>query len=221
MNNIKIMIVDDHAIVRDGLKMIFETMDTVEVIGEASNGKEALDILYEEEVIKPDVLLLDLKMPVMNGIEFLREARQQEYQVPTVVLTTIEDQDKIQEAMMLGAKGYLLKDTSRDVLLRSIESAARGEMLLTEAITQKLFDPKEPMSAHAPKQIKEDFSLTERELLILQCVARGDTNRSIAIDLGLSERTIKAHLTSTYAKMQVNSRSEAVAKALANGIIVV
>ncbi len=213
MQDYNIMLVDDHAIVRDGLKMIFETTDSYKVVAEAENGKRALELL---KTVNPDLILLDLMMPEMNGIEFLEEIVDKLQKLPVVVLTTINESDRIQKAIQLGAKGYLLKDASRDVLLRTVEAAIRGEMLLTEQISHQLL---KPLSEANYKGSVEDFGLTEREIFILQTVARGDTSRSIAIEMGISERTVKAHLTNIYAKMEVSSRSEAVAKALTNRII--
>lgn len=132
-----------------------------------------------------------------------------------MVLTTMDDDEKIKKAISLGAKSYLMKDTSRETLLRTIDAALHDEMLLTADVTEKLLTGSLAQSAKPT----EDFRLTEREIYILSCVARGDTNKSIALELEISERTVKAHLTNIYQKMDVSSRSEATAKALGHGVI--
>ncbi len=209
---IKILLVDDHEIVRTGLKMLLETTETYEVVCQAENGQEALKSLKSHDV---DLILLDLKMPVMDGLTFLATYKEEKERVPVVVLTTMDDDEKIKKAISLGAKSYLMKDTSRETLLRTIDAALHDEMLLTADVTEKLLAGSLPQSAKPT----EDFQLTEREIYILSCVARGDTNKSIALELEISERTVKAHLTNIYQKMDVASRSEATAKALGHGII--
>ncbi|MBS7527870.1 response regulator transcription factor [Fusibacter paucivorans] len=210
---VRVMLVDDHEIVRMGLKMLLETLDNYEVVCEAENGQEALNCLAKQSI---DLILLDLKMPVMDGLSFLDAYQSSDHRVPVVILTTLDDQEKIKKGIALGAKSYMLKDASRDTLLRTLEAALKDEMLLTSDVSKKL------LASEAPPEMTEnveDFGLTERELFILGCVAKGETNKSISIDLGISERTVKAHLTNLYAKMSVTSRSEAVAKALANRLI--
>lgn len=209
----KIMIVDDHSIVREGLKMIFETQDTYEICGEAANGEEALTLLKQ---LDPDLILLDMKMPQMDGITFLRQFVKQEITIPVVVLTTLKDMNLIQEAMALGAKGYLLKDAKREQLFATVKEALNGSILLQSEIGQLLFSSQNPNNIKGKVQ---DYGLTEREIMILKEVAQGDTSRKIALNMGISERTVKAHLTNIYVKMGVASRSEAVALALANHVI--
>ncbi len=212
MEKVKVLLVDDHAIVREGMKMIFETFNSFEIIGEASDGLDALSVLTK---LNPDIILLDIAMPKMDGITFLKALKDRKMNIPVVVLTTMDEQEKIKEAIRSGAKSYLLKDASRDVLKRTVEAALNNEMLLTTNIQGKLLNSIDSDDSSS----YEDFGLTERELYILTEVAQGETNKSIAIDLNVSERTVKAHLTNLYAKMDVASRSEAVAKALANKII--
>lgn len=213
MEKKRILVVDDHLVVREGLKLIFETEENYEVIGEAENGDKALVLI---EQLKPDVVLMDLNMPKMSGIEVIKALKEKNNPVPIIVLTTYNDNNLIMEALSLGAKGYLLKDTTRQELIRTVESAIRGEILLRPEISNSIFSSKKE-----PEQSNSSFNtaFTERELFILQAIARGCTSKEIAFDMDISERTVKAHLTNIYSKLKVESRSEAVAKAIEKGII--
>lgn len=205
--------VDDHFVVREGLKLIFELEDEYEVVGEAENGEQALLLIDE---LKPDVILMDLSMPKMSGLDVLKALKEKENSIPIIILTTYNEDNLIKEGLSLGAKGYLLKDTTREELIRTVESAFRGELLLQPEVSKVLFNVKKKEST-----INTSFnaSITERELFILQSIARGCKSKEIAFDMGISERTVKAHLTNIYSKLQVSSRSEAVAKAIEKGII--
>lgn len=213
MNKRRILVVDDHLVVREGLKLIFETEENYEVIGEAENGEKALILI---DKLKLDVILMDLSMPKMNGIEVLKVLNQKNNLVPVIILTTYDDDKLIKEGLSLGAKGYLLKDTNRENLIRTVEAAIRGELLLQPEISTSLFNSK---SETKQKHNSFDISISERELFILQAIARGCTSKEIAFDMGISERTVKAHLTNIYSKLKVESRSEAVAVAIEKGII--
>lgn len=217
MNPYKVLIVDDHSIVREGLKMILETDERFVVIGEAENGKVALTLIEE---LAPDVILMDLNMPVMSGLEAMKTLKEKQVQTPIIILTTYNEDDLMVNGLALGAKSYLLKDTSRDHLIRTIESAIRGEALLQMDILEKVLAAKERSEQNPGKAANPGTSiLTERETLILQLVARGYRSKEIGFDVGISERTVKAHLTNIYNKLGVDSRSQAVAIALEQGII--
>lgn len=213
MNKRRILVVDDHLIVREGLKLIFETEENYEVVGEAENGDKAL-LLIEE--LKPDVVLMDLNMPKRSGIEAIRALKEKSNPVAVVILTTFNDDYLIREGLSLGEKGYILKDSTREELIRTVEAAIRGEILLQPEISRSIFG--------VAKEQKQSSNLlntliTERELFVLQSVARGCTSKEIAYEMGISERTVKAHLTNIYSKLKVESRSEAVAVAIEQGII--
>lgn len=208
------MLVDDHLVVREGLKLILETSESYQVIGEAGNGQEALKLL---EKLQPDVILMDLNMPVMDGLDTMKMLKKQGHTVPIIILTTYNEDELMINGLALGAKGYLLKDTSRDNLFRSIESALRGETLLSAEIMERVIATKTNIDLNVQK---EDVSvLSSKETYILQSVARGFKSKEIAHELDIGERTVKAHLTNIYNKLGVDSRSQAVAVALNRGII--
>lgn len=215
MNTIKVLIIDDHLLVRDGLKLIVETNKRFVIIGEAENGKLGLQLIDE---LKPDVILLDLNMPVMSGMEVMKVLSNNHCDIPVVILTTYNEDDLMINALALGAKGYLLKDTSRTQLFRTIESAFLGETLLQSDVLLKVLAVKERNKLSETKEMKYAV-LTDKEKIILQLVARGYKSKEIAYDMGVTERTIKAYLTSIYSKLGVESRSQAVAIAMERGII--
>lgn len=213
MNKRRILVVDDHLIVREGLKLIFETEENYEVVGEAENGDKALMLI---EQLKPDIVLMDLNMPKRSGLEAIKTLKEKNNPVPVVILTTFNDEYLIKEGLYLGAKGYLLKDSTREELIRTVEAAVRGELLLQPEISKSVFghDNQQNQNSNSLKT-----SITERELFVLRAITRGCTSKEIAFDMGISERTVKAHLTNIYGKLNVDSRSEAVAVAIEQGII--
>ncbi len=209
----KVLIVDDHWLVREGLKLILETDDRFQVVGEAENGEIALELAA---VAQPDIVLLDLNMPVLSGLETLKRMKAQYPAIPVIILTTYNEDERMLESLMNGAKGYLLKDTSREHLIRTIDSALRGETLLQPEITERVFrlHARETYQAGTDAQL-----LTDKETQILRAVARGFRSKEIAGDIGISERTVKAHLTNIYNKLGVDSRSQAVALAIEKGLL--
>lgn len=207
----KVLIVDDHLVVREGLKLILETNDLFQVIGEANNGKMALEIIGN---LQPDIILLDLNMPVMSGLETLKVMNEQAIQIPVIILTTYNEDNLMVKGIELGAKGFLLKDTSREDIFRTLESAIRGETLLQPDVMEKILKYKKEKS----NRFSQRLSLTDKELFILQAVAKGFKSKEIAFDMGIAERTVKAHLTNIYNKLGVNSRAEAVAVAIDQGL---
>lgn len=213
MSKSRILIVDDHFVVREGLKLIFETEEDYEVVGEAEDGEKALMLVDE---VKPDIILLDLSMPKMNGLEVIKKLNERNNSIPIIILTTYNEDNLIKEGLSLGAKGYLLKDTTREELIRTVQSAVRGEILLQPEVSKSLFNSQKKVN-----KITTSFSneITERELVILQAIAHGCKSKEIAFDMGISERTVKAHLTNIYSKLKVESRSEAAAVAIEQGII--
>ncbi|RIX52439.1 DNA-binding response regulator [Paenibacillus nanensis] len=209
----QILIVDDHLLVREGLRLIIESNDAYQIAGEAENGEEALRLVDQ---LQPDLILMDLNMPVMTGLETMKRLRDKKIEIPVVILTTYNEDDYMMQGLALGAKGYLLKDASRATLFHTLESALRGETLLQPDVVEKVF-----ASRQAPVQASKSGlpDLSEKEKLVLQAAARGYRSKEIAFDLGISERTVKAHLTSIYNKLGVDSRPGAVAMAIEHGLI--
>ncbi len=211
MNPIRVLITDDHAIVREGLRLILETVEGVDVVGEARDGAECLRRVAE---LAPDVVLMDLQMPGMDGITAIGHLRRDFPAVAIVILTTFNEDALMVQGLQAGARGYLLKDTDCATLLATIQAAARGETLLKpEILSRVLAAPLKP----APATPTVAFALTERELEVLRAAARGERNKEIAHALGITERTVKAHLASIFNKLGVDSRAAAVAIAAQQG----
>ena len=208
-----VLIVDDHFVVREGLKLIIETSDSFQIIGEAANGEEALSFIEKKE---PDVILMDLNMPKMSGLETIEALNKKQNHTPIIILTTYNEDELMLKGIELGAKGYLLKDTDRENLFRTLEAAIRGEILLQPNIMEKIVKYKRK-EVYADKV--EGNNLTEKELFVLKAIARGYKNKEIAFDMGIAERTVKAYLTNIYNKLGVNSRSEAVAVSIERKLI--
>lgn len=211
---IRVLITDDHLIVREGLRLILETVEGIEIAGEASDGAECLALVPE---CKPDVILMDLQMPRMDGITAIGHLRSEYPEIAIVILTTYNEDDLMIRGLQAGARGYLLKDTSRENLLDTIQAAAKGETLLKPEILARVLAAR-PVSVPGPVH-PVDSTLTERELEVLQSAARGERNKEIAYKLGITERTVKAHLASIYQKFNVDSRAAAVAVAAQKGLL--
>lgn len=207
----KIIIADDHLIIRQGLRLILETEDDLQLIGEASDGAEALSLCAE---LHPEVVLMDLRMPGMDGITAIEKLRQSQPEIAVVILTTFNENELMLRGLRAGAKGFLLKDTDRGTLFDAIRAAARGETLLKPEIMSRLLQ-----AASAPAASTNPFNLTEREKEVLAAVALGERSKEIAVKLSITERTVKAHLASIYQKMGVDSRAGAIAVAAQNGLL--
>jgi NarL family two-component system response regulator YdfI len=209
---IKLLIADDHLIIRQGLRLILETETDFELIGEASDGAEALSLCKK---LKPDVVLMDLRMPNMDGLTAIEKLRVEQPEVAVVILTTFNEDDLMLRGLQAGAHGYLLKDTDRNTLFNTIRAAARGETLLKPEIMARVLSQKNTTKIES----HEPINLTDRELEVLEAVARGERSKEIASHLGISERTIKAHLASIYSKLGVDSRAAAIAVAAQKGLL--
>ena len=211
---IRVLITDDHLVVREGLHLILETADDIEVVGEAVDGAECLQLTPE---LNPDLILMDLQMPRMDGITAIEHLRKDFPEIAIVILTTYNEDDLMLRALQAGARGYLLKDSSRENLLDTIHAAARGETLLKPEIMSRMLALQ---SAPKPDTTSQtDSPLTEREHEVLQSIARGERNKEIAHHLGITERTVKAHLQSIYQKFNVDSRAAAVAVGAQKGLL--
>ncbi len=201
MERIAVLIVDDHPVVRRGLRTFLELQDDIEVVGEASDGEEAVERVRD---LLPDVALVDLVMPRLDGIEAIRRIRALSPSTRVIVLTSFADDDKVFPAVKAGAAGYLLKDVEPDALLQAILKVSRGEALLHPAIAAKLMAELSDQDQRPP-----DAALTERELDVLRLLAKGRANKEIASDLFISEKTVKTHVSNILAKLHLADRTQA------------
>lgn len=218
---IRVVIVDDHQIVRDGLRLILQIEGKdMEMVGDAADGATALRLIEEA---KPDVVLMDLRMPGMDGLETIAQIRQCWPRIAIVILTTYNEDDLMLRGLRAGACGYLLKDVNRETLLHSIRRAARGETLLQPEVFARLLSLTQPsLSADTAAERTKKAALpdlTERERSILLGVARGERSKEIATRLGITAATVAAHLTNIYAKLGADSRASAVALAFQRGLL--
>jgi NarL family two-component system response regulator LiaR len=209
---IRVLVADDHAIVRKGICALLATESGIEVIGEAQNGREAV---AEAQRLRPDVILMDLVMPGMDGLEATHSIRTNQPEVRILVLTSFASDDKVFPAIRAGALGYLLKDSGPDELVQAIQQVYRGESSLHPTIARRLLrelaEPAEP----GPEVV----SLTERETEVLHMVARGWSNRQIAERLAISEATVRTHVSNILAKLNLSSRTQAALYALREGLV--
>ncbi|RPI32329.1 MAG: DNA-binding response regulator [Chloroflexota bacterium] len=211
---IRILIADDHLIIRQGLRLILETEEGFELAGEAADGTEVLKLCAE---CNPEVVLMDLRMPKMDGLAAIERLKIERPEIAVVILTTFNEDDLMVRGLRLGAKGYLLKDTSREALFETIRAAARGETLLKPELMARLMA--RVNEAAVPAESPSGLDLTYRELEVLKGVAQGERSKEIAARLSISERTVKAHLASIYNKLGVDSRAAAIAVAAQRGML--
>jgi len=209
---IRILIADDHLIIRQGLRLILETEDGFELVGEASDGAEALRLCRE---LHPQVVLMDLRMPGVDGLTAIEHLQAEMPEIAVVILTTFNEDSLMLRGLRAGARGYLLKDVDRQTLFASIRAAVRGELLLKPDVVNRLLARVE--TSPRKDAAAEVLELTEREREVLSAVARGERSKEIALHLGISERTVKAHLASIYNKLGVDSRAAAITAAVQRG----
>jgi len=212
MEVIRVLIVDDHEVVRDGLSTMLERQSDLAVVGEAKNGLEAVEKASE---LKPDIILMDLRMPELDGVEAMRRIRAENAEVKFIVLTTYDSDEYIFDAIEAGAKGYLLKDASREDLFQAVRAVHRGESLIQPGVAARVLD----RFAQLSRQASETEILSEREVEVLQLIARGAANKMIAAELSISESTVKIRVANIFHKLDVSGRTDAVTQALQRGII--
>jgi DNA-binding NarL/FixJ family response regulator len=209
----KVIICDDQAIIRDGLEMLLKLEKDIEVLGQAQDGAEAVDMVKKAQ---PDLVLMDLKMPGLNGIEATRQIRSHYPQVKVLVLTTYDDDEWVFDAIRAGASGYLLKDTPREEVIKAVKGTAAGKTFVDPAVAGKL------LHQVADKQVQPSTlltdKLTEREVDVLRLVARGFNNADIAERLHLSEGTVRNHVSAIFAKLEVADRTQAAVIAIQHGL---
>ena len=212
MEPIRVLIADDHALFRSGLRALLSLSSGIQVVGEASTGEEAV---LKCETLKPDVILMDIQMPGLNGIEATRRIAQSNPDIGIIVVTMFEDDDSVFSAMRAGARGYILKEADEEEVLRAIRAVARGEAVFGPAIAKRLMR----FFSRSPQASAPIFSeLTEREREILDLIARGENNAEIAQRLVLSPHTVRNHISSIFSKLQVADRAEAIIRARDAGL---
>jgi two-component system, NarL family, response regulator LiaR len=197
---IRVLIVDDHAVVREGLRAFLELQDRMEVIGEAGDGREAIE---EAERLRPDVILMDLVMPRLDGVEAMRELHEQVPAARVIVLTSFLDDKRLVPALRAGAAGYLLKNVEPQELARAIRLADAGEAMIDPAVAARLVDALVEVGGD------EGPKLTRREQEVLELIGRGLANKRIALELGIAEKTVKTHVSHVLAKLGVSDRTQA------------
>jgi len=207
MDKIKILMADDHPVVRAGIRGMLETQPDFEVIAEAENGQEALDQVVK---LKPDVVLMDLRMPEMDGVEAIGKIKESHPEIHIMVLTTYDTDADIVRAVEAGATGYLLKDAPREELFRAVRGTAKGETVLASVVAARLMGKVRDHGEQA---------LSAREIDVLMLVARGASNQDVAGKLHVSTATVKSHLIQIYQKLGVSDRTAAVTTAIEHGII--
>lgn len=209
----RVVICDDQSIVRDGLEMLLKLEPDMEVVGTAGDGATAVDIVAEK---KPDMVLMDLKMPVMNGVEATRRIRAQYPDIKVLVLTTYADDEWVFDAIQAGASGYLLKDTPRDEVIKAIRGTSEGKTYVDPSVAGKVL--RQASSRHAQPATNITAELTEREIEVLRLIARGLSNKDISEKLFLSEGTIRNHVSAILAKLGVADRTQAAVIAIQHGL---
>jgi DNA-binding NarL/FixJ family response regulator len=209
---IKILIADDHPVVREGLIAMLSREADFQVVGEAKDGLEALN---KSKELSPDVVLMDLRMPEMDGVEAMRQIRSAMPDIKFIILTTYSDDDYIFSGIEAGARAYLLKDAPREDLFKAIRSVSRGESLIQPVVASKLLDRFSQLSRRTPS----GDELSERELEVLCLMAKGAANKEISAELSIAQSTVKTHITNIFQKLGVNDRTEAVTQALKKGLI--
>ena len=209
---IKIIIADDHPVVREGLSAMLAREEDILVVAEAKDGREAVKMASKHS---PDIVLMDLRMPEMDGVEAIRHLKEQNPEIQVIILTTYDDDEDIFRGIEAGARAYLLKDAPREELFKAIRAVSRGESLIDPSITGRVLDRLTKLS----QQVQTPEILSDRELEVLTLIARGTSNKEIADTLTISESTVKTHIQSIFHKLEVNDRTEAVTEALKRGII--
>jgi NarL family two-component system response regulator YdfI len=218
---IHIVVADDHLVVREGLRFMLEEADEGFVlVGDAGDGATALDVVGK---VQPDVVLMDLRMPGMDGLEAIQRIRAAWPQIAVLILTTYNEDDLMIRGLQVGACGYLLKDTDRATLFRAIRAAARSEMVVHPDVMARILSHAAHGISSSPvsstNTTRRETDLTEREMEVLESLVRGERNKEIARRLSVTERTVRAHLSTIYMKLNVDSRAQAVVVAMERGLV--
>lgn len=213
ISTIRIIIADDHTLLRDGLRALFASVPDIEVIGEAESGADAIS---KAEQLQPDVILMDIQMPGINGIQATRQIVSKQPEIGVIVVTMYKDDDSVFAAMRAGARGYILKGADQDEMLRAIRAVASGEALFGPEIATRLVNFfSSPQADLSPQAFPE---LTSREHEVLELIAKGLNNQVIANRLSISEKTVRNHISNIFNKLQVVDRAQAIVKAREAGM---
>jgi len=212
---LQVLLVDDQTLVRQGITSLLALSEEVQVVAQAEDGEQVMALVQRH---RPDVILMDIRMPKMNGIEAVKSLQQSDLHTPVIMLTTFDDHQLVMEALQAGAKGYLLKDVSLDVLVAGIKDVAAGKTLIQPSITEKVLQGLQGLSTEF-ESFSEPEPLSEKEQEILRLMAAGCSNREIAAAMHKSEGTVKNQVSTILAKMGVRDRTRAVLKAIESGII--
>ena len=210
---IRVLLVDDHAVVREGLRNFLALQDGLEIVGEASDGNEAIE---QAERLEPDVILMDLVMPGLDGIGAMRQLRARSPSSRVIVLTSFLEDERVLPAIQAGAAGYLLKNVEPAELARAIRAAHAGEAIIDPTTAARLVHA---IADEARPRIEEPERLTRRERDVLELIARGRSNKRIALELGISEKTVKTHVGHLLAKLGVTDRTQAALMAVEEGLV--
>ncbi|MGD9049839.1 MAG: response regulator transcription factor [Anaerolineae bacterium] len=213
MNKVNILIVDDHTLFRTGVRRMLEAEEDMRVVGEAATGVEALE---QARALMPDVILMDIKMPDLDGVQAARTLHREMPHVGIIFVTMFEDDEFIFKGLQAGGRGYILKDADPDTMLRAIRAVAHGESLLGSTVAQKVM---RQFSALPGKQAPLVDDLTPRELEVLKLIAEGRSNSEIAKELVISEKTVKNHINNIFSKLHVYDRSQAMLYAIRKGLV--
>lgn len=216
MSNVRVLLADDHSLFREGIRSLLEDQDDIEIVGEAEDGLEVVGLAAE---LKPTVILMDINMPVIDGVEATRTILENDEAIGIIILTMYPQDEYIFEALKAGAKAYLLKDTRSKRLLEVIRAVHRGQAVIDTEMTTRLLGEFRRLADKEEESLPKLQPLTDQERRILTLVAAGASNRDIAIDLNLSERTIKNYLSVILQKLQVKNRTEAAIRAVRDGLV--
>ena len=217
MEPVRVLLADDHTLFRKGVRTILEQMSGIDVVAEAANGTDAVSVARE---LVPDVILMDIKMPGLSGIEATKAVLQENPHIGVVLVTMFDDPESVFASMRAGARGYVLKEPEPEELRRAIDAASRGEVILCPIIAKKVLAHfgREPAVRQPGLQYEE---LTPRELEVLQLAADGLSNKEIAARLVISEKTVKNHTANIFSKLQVNDRTQAILQAMRKGLVTI
>lgn len=215
-DSIKVMLVDDHEVVLEGLIRILEKQGGIQIVSVAGSAEEALEKL---ERFPPDVIVVDIQLPGMNGIELIKRIKKSHPEIEAITLTVFDDEQFARQAIKAGAIGYVIKDAAKDELVKAVRSAAKGETLISTSVARKLIDEMTEPAAKKKKKVEGFEGLSQREVDVIKLMAKGHNNRQIADLLYISEHTVKVHIRNIFRKIDVTDRTNAVLWAIDRGLV--